>query len=220
MTRGATVLLMLILAGPATAGEAPQILEDERLSEVKGELEALFEGLAEAKLPEELFVAKIREGLVKKVEAKKILAALEKLEIRCRKAVKILASGGYKASASSTGYAAELMGLGAGEEQVRSLVAGLAKAKADVAFLDKALVVAIMMVEAGTPAGEAVDEVLGIVEKDGQKGLDAWIEKQSKSGTKTGKVKTSPGGPKGKPGHGKSSGKAKSPGKSQKHHGK
>lgn len=217
----ATLVAIVVLGLPLlahAAQKAPSVLEDERLEGVRAEMVALFMQVEEAGLPVALFEAKVREGLVKKVEPAKILSALGKLEERCSKAMGLIEKSGMKPTASSVGYTAELMQLGVGEEDAARLLDGLSKA--DAALLEKGLIVTIMMREQGVAGPEAVDRVLAIVEKGGKKGLDTWLESTSKKGSKDKDGKKKSKTKKSKKGPKKSSGKAKAPGKSPKSHGK
>lgn len=210
------LLVGLVIPAPARAG-TPPILEDERLEEVKAEVAAVFEKVDEGDLPEALFVAKVREGLVKKVEAKKIVVALEKLEGRCSRAKQLISSSGLKPVPSSIGHMADLLAKGLSDKDGARLLKEFAKAKAGTALLDKGLVAAIMMTDKGLGTTQAVDKVLSILKKGGSKGLESWIKTAYAKGYESeGKSKDSKA--KGKKGPKKPKGKA--PGKSSKPHGK
>jgi hypothetical protein len=218
MTRIVTaVLIGLALAVSLPAHGKGPLIEDERLAEVKAELEALFDQVDEAGLPGPLFEAKVREGLVKKVPAKKILGALSKLEKSCLEAKKLIEESGLEASPARIGAVSQVLSLGVGKEDVARLLSELSKAKAGTDAVAKSLLVVAMMKESGTPGPAAVDKVLVIVDSFGEKGLDDWIKKNSKSLTKDGAKKKAKGKPGQKKHKAKGKAKGKAPGKS---HGK
>jgi hypothetical protein len=216
------VAVCLIAATPTAshAGEksAPAVVADARLDEVRSDIEALFAQVDEAGLPEALFEAKVREGLVKKVAPAKILAALGALKTRCVKAKELITGSGAKPTSASIGYTAELLAQGVAEKDAARLLAGLSKGKKDAVLVERGLFAAIMMVEQGASGAEAVDRILGIAAKHGKKGIDSWIAgeikkaSKAKGGDKKSKSKKS----KPKKGPKKGPGKSKSP----KSHGK
>jgi hypothetical protein len=213
-----------ILAAPAFPAEQegkgglPEVVEDARLDEVRPELEGLFAEVDEEGLPLEIFTAKVREGLVKKVAPQKIASALEKLLITAKQASGLLEESGREPAPGLVRFMTELLGMGVGKQDAVRFLEGFAKA--DPKTLEKGLIVALMMVEKGAGGPEAVDGVLGIYGKDGSKGLDAWMKSASSKGGKSGKKK--PDSKKDKPGKGKPAphGDAKGPGKSPGPHGK
>jgi hypothetical protein len=218
MTRlpaAAVLALGLSLCFPALAGTA-KVLEDERLAEVKTDLEGLFERIDEAGLPATMFEAKVREGLVKKVPPAKILGALGKMEKTCLDARKLLVASGLKATPSLIGSVFQALQAGVSKDDAARLLEGLVESKASQDLVGKSLLVVVMMRESGTAGTEAVSKTLAIVDADGKSGLDAWLKKNSKS-TKKGGSKSQDKKAKGKPGKKKHKAKGKSPGKS---HGK
>ena len=213
----AVLLLGFALAAPAMAAKGDP-LDDERLAPVKADVEVLFERADEAGYPSAIFKAKVREGLVKNVPAKKILAALLAIEKRCAEGKKLIAASKMKASPPLVGAVAQVLALGVSSEDVAKLLGGLKTAKADKKVVDKSLLVVTMMSEGGEDGTKAVSEVLAIVDSGGLTGLDAWIVKNLKSGKASGgsaKHKT-----KGKSGKKKHKAKGKAPGKSHGSHGK
>ncbi len=208
----ALVLALALAAALPAAADKESPLDDARLEEVKPDLEALFERVDEAGLPGPLFEAKVREGLVKKVAPEKILAALGSLEKSCLEAKKLLEASGLKAKPAHIGAVSQALSLGVAKKDAARLLDGLAAAKAGTGMVGKSLLVVVMMVEAGVAGSEAVDRVLAIVASGGEKGLDAWIKKNTKSAKKSGAPS------KGKAAKKKAKGKA--PGKSHGTHGK
>jgi hypothetical protein len=205
--------IALVLSGPVLAAQG-SLLEDERLADVRSDLEALFERVQEAGLPGALFEAKVREGLVKKVPSAKIVGALGVLEKRCLEGKKLLQASGLKPTPGRIGSVTQALAAGVSSEDVGRLLCALVEAKAGQGTIDKSLLVVVMMREGGTEGSAAVDGALAIVHASGSKGLDDWIKKHSKSTKKT----TSPTkGKKGKAGKKKHKAKGKAPGKS---HGK
>lgn len=208
----ALVLVLALAAAMPAAADKESPLDDARLEEIKPDLEALFERVDEAGLPGPLFEAKVREGLVKKVAPEKILAALGSLEKSCLEAKKLLEASGLKTQPAHIGAVSQALSLGVAKKDAARLLDGLAAAKAGTGMVGKSLLVVVMMVEAGVAGSEAVDRVLAIVESGGEKGLDAWIKKNTKSAKKSGAPS------KGKAAKKKAKGKA--PGKSHGTHGK
>jgi len=167
------------LAETGTKEDQVSLLDDARLEGVSKDLDEIFDAVEKAGLPREIFEAKVREGLVKKIKPSKILAALKKLEGRCLLAAKIISDAGLKPSASSIGSMADLMASGASEADASGFVEGIVGV--DGALLEKALVVAVMIRDAGATGPEALGETLAIVHAKGGKGLDAWMKKASKA---------------------------------------
>lgn len=186
--------------------EPASVVEDESLAEVKVELEALFARIQESKLPAKLFEAKAREGIVKKVPAKKILAALVTLEKRCVTASTLLSKAGLKATEPNIELAVSLLAAGLNEAQLEKLLEGISAGKLDPSYDEKALLIALVLTETGGNGPGAVTTVVDLVKTRGQKGIDTWFEKNkgSKKGKKPGKAK----------------GKAKAKGKPHKPHAK
>jgi len=218
MTRNPSIVVLglaLVLSGPVLAAPG-SLLEDERLSDVKADLQALFERVQEAGLPGALFEAKVREGLVKKVPAGKILGALGALEKRCLRAKELLQASGMKPSPGRIASVSQALVAGVSDEDVGRLLSALVEAKAGQGTISKTLLVVVMMQEGGSGSTEAVDQALAILHGSGEKGLDSWIKKHTKSV----KAPTSVSGDKkakGKAGKKKHKAKGKAPGKS---HGK
>jgi hypothetical protein len=186
-----------LVAVPARA-LASDLLEDPRLSEVKADLSSILEDATAKGLPAELLEAKIREGLVKKVAAHKIVTATKVLEGQCEKASKLLGKAGIAPSAKEIGLVVSLAAAGLSDGDAKRLFAGLVASKLDSSYREKALLITLAITEKGTPAKDAVTQVLSIVAKQGEKGLDGWGKKK-KSSDKPKPKGPSKGNGKGKP---------------------
>jgi hypothetical protein len=203
--KGLLVLVLALgLSSQAVAG-TPDVVEDARLETVQADLAQVFEAAEEEGLPAGILEDKIREGLAKKVPAKKILAAVVKLEKVCSEASAMLVKAGHKPAKLTVRYTAELMQSGVSKTETKRLLDAFAKwGKKD---LGKGLLAALAVRETGSTSTEAVDRVLGAYKKKGVKGLDSLLKETSKS----------PGKPVKKPGK---SSKGKSPKKPSKAPGK
>src|SRR5213593_4237267 len=83
--------LLIAVLGWATV-HAASLLDDPRLAPVRVELQAALHKAAQAGVPEQLLVDKVREGLAKNVPAPRLLSAVRALEASLEEAQQLASS--------------------------------------------------------------------------------------------------------------------------------
>jgi len=190
MTAPAAVLAQAKEADQAgTPEKVAGLLSDERLKDAKGDLEAFFGEVEKEGLPSEPFASKVREGLTKKVEAKKIVKALHQMRERYRKAHAYMKGAGVAASVEGLGATADLVGAGIEEKSIKAILAEL-KGK-DVEAQKKGAVLMsaclLQLMGGGMSAADALKKTLKAYRSKGIEGLKKEMEK-SKDQTKSGQA--------------------------------
>jgi len=171
-----------------TPDKVAGLLSDERLKDAKGDLEAFFGEVEKEGLPAEPFANKIREGLAKKVEAKKIVKALHQMRERYRKAHAYMKGAGVAASVEGLGAMADLVGAGVGEKSIKAILAEL-KGKDGEAQKKGAVLLGAFLLQlrdGGMSEADALKKTLKAYRSKGLAGLQKEMEKwktQAKAGS-------------------------------------
>jgi len=181
--------------GSAADSLQPEIeaaLSDARLSGSKLEFQSFFSGLEEEKLPAGPFLSKVREGLAKKVEAKKILKALRTLKARYLKSRGLLDAAGIAPSAQALGAVSDMLAAGVKEAHIGSLLGELENQ--DEAGREKGVVLLsaclLRLRDSGLNDDQALKKTLKAYRKHGLDGVKKEMAK-SKAAAKTAKYKKS-----------------------------
>jgi len=172
--------------------EIADLLSDARLQDTRPELEAFFSDIEAGQLPAGPFLSKVREGLAKKVEAKKILKALKTLRARYGKAHGLLNAAGIGSSAQALGAVSDMLAAGVKETHIGSLLGELetedkAGQQKGVVLLSACL---LRLRDTGLSDDKALKRTLKAYRKQGLEGVKKEID-QTKAVKKTAKYKKS-----------------------------
>lgn len=198
--------------------EITEVLEDERLKEIKKEVEAIFKEVEAVALPPEPFISKVREGLAKKAKPEKIVAALKLLKVRYVKAFSMLKGKKLSTSLENLGAVADMLSGGVKEKSIKYLLAevkdrGVAGHKHEIVLLSVYL---LKLRNGGLEEKDALNKVIKLYREKGldrikkdiakkkasQESNKSWNIKHGKKLKKGIKVKSS-GGKKSGKAHGK-----------------